>query len=72
MIATLLIIAGVIFIPAFSVLIHSILFAPEGREDATGFHLVPDRALDRPRRHVAKPEHNCPSALVEDLHLPVT
>jgi hypothetical protein len=68
---TIFIVLGVLFVLAVGTLIFQALHAPEGREDAAGFHFSPVAAPRRATResYAVVPDHEA-AAHVASQHLP--
>jgi len=70
MITTLLIILGAILVLALAVLVSNTMHAPEGYEDASGFHLAKETSATPVRRRALKKRNERAIVHGIDLHVP--
>ena len=70
MITILLFVFALVFIPAVSVLVLSVVRAPEGYEDESGFHSGKIPVLARTYRKASKKKKTKASVLLADVHIP--
>jgi len=69
---TILLLVAVLSILAFGLMIHQLRQAPEGHEDAAGFHFADRSAARRQARVAVKVEDSSGAAHPATQHLPAT